>query len=162
MEQKVRNALTTLAAALKGKMLPSASDWTNEIMRCMAMLGRSEGHKVAVSGQWDHTEWLYDMVWYNKEGTGEDERLVSVPLVMECELNPQYGKIEDDFEKLLLANADLKVLICRDNPRYHQEMLDYYQSSINGYKQGRTGDTYLIATRREKEDDFELVTLTKK
>ena len=57
----------------------------------------------------DYGERLYDVTWldYEKSGSGE---LVDAPLAAECEWGNE-GDIEDDFEKLLLARAGIRLMI---------------------------------------------------
>ena len=61
----------------------------------------------------DYGEWLYDVVWlkYHEELT--DHPIRCVPLVAECEWG-NYGQIKEDFQKLLLARASVRLMIFRD------------------------------------------------
>ena len=55
----------------------------------------------------DGGKWLYDFFWleYDKN------RLVSAPLACECEWNPRPEKIDEDSQKLLVANATVALMI---------------------------------------------------
>lgn len=113
--------------------------------------GRDEAH---ISGH----EWLYDMVCYRYDN--EHYALNDTILVMESEWkgkryasngqdgNDPYGEVKYDFQKLLLANADVKLMVYR----YHKEnygggdsIQQYFQRRIDNYRQGRVSDLYLFA-----------------
>ena len=54
----------------------------------------------------DGGEWLYDVCWLEYDGN----RLVSVPLICECERDHRPEYVDKDFQKLLFGNAAVKVL----------------------------------------------------
>lgn len=161
LESAVRTALGDLAKTALNTGLYGAPNWTLKVVECMDMLGRGMNYKVSASGLFGEQEWLYDMVWYMTEGQDLNERLTSIPLVMECEWSTASGKIEEDFEKLLLANADLRVMVCRTPPKYRADMTAYFRSAIDAYRQGRTGDHFLVVTRVEATGQFEFETFVK-
>ena len=57
----------------------------------------------------DWPEWLYDVTWLKYEHEGE-RLLIEAPSVAECEWGNK-GDIDDDFEKLLLARAGIRLMI---------------------------------------------------
>ena len=70
----------------------------------------------------DYGEWLYDVTWlkYERQRDGLEwpaTALIEAPLVAECEWgrgkNLEY--IVEDFEKLLLARADVRLMIFDGN-----------------------------------------------
>ena len=95
----------------------------------------------------DWGEWLYDLVWYTSkidEATGV-ERTTSVPLVMECEWDASLASIALDFDKLLVANADLRVLVCGEYQGFPREaVFSYCQRAVEGFARTRPGDTFLV------------------
>jgi hypothetical protein len=50
------------------------------------------------------------MVWLGEDGDGD---IIEVPLACEIELASTQAAIDEDFRKLLLSNAAMKVLVCR-------------------------------------------------
>ncbi len=150
-ERVIAKSLSAVVRSPEALSLDRARNWTHLIFKCLTDLGQSHGHKVCVRGPLgDDSEWLYDMVWFTTYNNGTTDRLVSVPFVMECEWDTTSRKIEDDFEKLLVSNADTRLMICAPDPDVHAEKLAYYLGSIDGFQQGRNGDRFLIATLREK------------
>ena len=94
-------------------------------------------------------EWLYDLHWYldhkkhryqRKRFGYQPERL---PLVVECEWSKKrkgdgedsYGGIKYDFQKLLVTNAKLRLMICLITKyRDIEELNDYFDEAIANYK----------------------------
>lgn len=138
--------------------------WTKELKKRLARLGEKNECRVCTSGfkgEYD-TEWLYDMVWY-KEETTEDEikYLTEVPLVMESEWNLHFNHIKYDFEKLLLANANLKLFVCYVHSDLRQHRLNYFEKAVKNYKYGKEEDTFLIAMLDYNENEFYFWIITK-
>src|SRR5690348_17184672 len=88
--------------------------WTMEAKSNICRLGADLGFQVAASGASPNRfgEWLYDICWldYALGKDGVPLHLKRVRLAAECEWgNP--GDVEDDFEKLLAARADIRVMV---------------------------------------------------
>lgn len=82
-------------------------------------------------------EWLFDLHWFTN-GV-EPYSVQSLPLVVECEWNPRrkgdsktlYSGIKYDFQKLLIANADLRLMIFKIAKETELEVLGgYFNSAI--------------------------------
>ncbi len=136
-------------------------EWTKAISQSLLDLGHELGFKVCVSAimKADNPEWLYDMVWYTTRGSGDEERLDDVPMVMECEWHSAPGKISEDFEKLLLANAPMKVMICYPKTGSRDYMIRYFKDSIVNYKRRKHDERYLIAFLRDEHKDCQFIEL---
>jgi hypothetical protein len=70
-------------------------------------------------GQFKKIEWLYDLHWFKEGGS---YRMTSLPLVVECEWaykrkgdedKDDYSAVKWDFQKLLVANAKLRLMVFR-------------------------------------------------
>ena len=149
--------------------LESRDWWTNQVLTTLCTWGLAKGFWVGAKGMKGNEglaefarlhggkiggEWLYDFTCLDYDHDGWVKR---IPLVAECEWNiheKNHDEVNEDFEKLLLARADVRLTIFNGNP-YH----DRGQKSIlpNGLKVFRTyiekcehtstGDTYLFAAR---------------
>jgi hypothetical protein len=89
---------------------PDLSDrspaWTKAVKEVLCRLGQDRGldvHTALRRPEKQHYEWLFDLVWYNP-ATG------SVSLAVESEWGDE-GDVLDDFSKLLVVKAPLKVMI---------------------------------------------------
>lgn len=136
--------------------LKGDANWTYEIKKRLMVLGENHQYKTCASGFRDECEpeWLYDMVWYNEEGSGENARLINVPLVLESEWNLHFNFIKYDFEKLLVANSPLKVMICQCSEETKQERLDYFKDAIGKYQHRAGDERYLIALLDYETEKF--------
>ncbi len=86
-------------------------------------------------------EWLYDLHWYT-EGL-EPYSPTSLPLAMECEWDYKrhddrnktcYGAVKFDFQKLIVCNARLRLMIFKVNNKDLESLGKYFENVINSYK----------------------------
>jgi hypothetical protein len=134
--------------------------WTELMKDALTEVGTSLGYKVATTGcaGAHDTEWLYDLVWYRHEPSewltakkpapkfADLPLLTEVGLVAESEWHNDAVSIRNDFEKLLLANAPLRIMItCTNKPLEAQQYFDYFEAAVLQYRQGTPGARYLIA-----------------
>ena len=100
------------------------TEWTKAVKTKLCKIGREFGCKVGAGGvdNLDYGEWLYDVTWLEYERESDDFKwpsaaLIKAPLVAECEWGRgnNLGYIVEDFEKLLLARADVRLMIFDGN-----------------------------------------------
>jgi hypothetical protein len=139
------------------------SNWTYGIKHRLMNLGWKHDYQVSAGGFPGECEpeWLYDMVWYREEGEGEDKRLTEVALVVESEWKSDFRNIKYDFEKLLVANASLRLMICQAKPQYKEDRMAYFKNAVAQYRYGRKGDTFLIALLDKESEKFCFEQVTK-
>jgi hypothetical protein len=112
-------------------------------------------------GKYKNTEWLYDLHWYTE--SSEPYLPKSLPLVVECEWNPKrkgdrevpYSGIKYDFQKLLVTNADLRLMIFiikKDNEIV--ELDKYFNKAINNYIHLVPGSKFLFIAFDERLEGF--------
>jgi len=120
---------------------------TREIENNFEILGGIFGYKVAF-------RWLYDIIWCKEESQFPDIKettdkvLTLVPMVLECELNKWHPDVDGDFQKLLLARAEVRVWItsCKDAKRH----IDLCKNQISRFP-GTSGDHYVFAVYDQKD-----------
>ena len=85
--------------------------WTHDIKSELCSAGQTLGYYVCTSGVTtaNHGEWLFDQVWM--DWMHIPRQLKRIGLVVECEWRMQPDDIFDDFEKLLVARADVRLMI---------------------------------------------------
>lgn len=101
-------------------------------------------------------EWLYDLVCYRYGN--EHYALNDTILVMESEWKGKryasnknddedpYGEVKFDFQKLLLANADIKLMVYKEHRTDKDYNLnEYFIRRIKEYRQGKSSDYFLFA-----------------
>jgi hypothetical protein len=156
----IRKALDEAVKKGHDEKATGSAAWTALMKKALTRVGTCFDYKVATTGCADahDTEWLYDLVWYRHEPsvwlTAKDPEtkscslslLTEVGLVAESEWHNDAVSIRNDFEKLLLANAPLRLMItCTNAPLMVQQYFDYFEAAILQYRQGTPGARYLIA-----------------
>ena len=97
----------------------------------------------------DRGEWLYDVVWRRHDDRG---RLTAVPLVAECEwLRPR--EIEKDFEKLLLARADVRLIIYRGKYEGSRETAERLAAHVMAFNGPHVEGGWLLAAWKRVDDN---------
>ena len=152
---------------------------TSMVMELLTQLGDNNRHKVyshslsegfrQKSGdKFVNREWLYDLVWYEDDQkkfytikktllTAESEWTYRRP---KDTIDDNYGAIKYDFQKLLLSNAELKLMIFRVSGKTKQDikqklikLYDYFNNAIDKYEQMESGEFLFIAFC-DKEKSF--------
>lgn len=156
-------ALNAVAAELSGRDAVFG-EWTPAIKKGLIELGHNLGHKVATSGcpgVADWGEWLFDLCWlaYEKLEPLDDRRLKAIPLAVECEwAGPE--DVVDDFEKLLVCHADLRLMIFDDTAeRGGLNLLGLLEAMARDSVLARTGGVVLLAKYKNADKRFEYRTV---
>ncbi|MGH7949076.1 MAG: hypothetical protein ACREQF_07630 [Candidatus Binataceae bacterium] len=121
---------------------------TDSVKKTFCDLGRELGFQVAAAGYRgaDQGEWLYDMVWY----VLEDGLMVRQALVLESEWKHgvpvgQSVEVDDDFQKLVQARADVRVWISTSpNPQMARQHITNCKTQVAKFSGTVPGDTYLF------------------
>ena len=132
---------------------------TKEFLTALCQLGLQKKYQTCVrrdvvNEQFrtnDQGEWLYDAVWLDS-----DENwlyLKSVPLVAECEWG-NFGDVFDDFPKLIVALAIVRVMVCNGDLRAGpgepwltpEDVVAKLTKWISTFECTQNGDTYLLVT----------------
>jgi hypothetical protein len=134
--------------------------WTNRLKEKIGDLGVTLGHQVAVGGFRDkfEREWLYDIVWYVEDNK---KKLQKIPLIVESEWDRNYSGIKYDFEKLLVGNAERRLMICQSRTDNIDNLFEKFKSAIDAFEEN-FGDRFLIAILdSQTESEFYYKTYTK-
>lgn len=118
--------------------------WTHAIKSALCDAGHTLGYRVATGGvaQADEQEWLFDQVWM--DWLAKPRQLKRIGLVVECEWGNQ-GDIFDDFEKLLVARADVRLMIFQaGNAEGVNTKFDLLEEEARDFFQSRIGDYYMF------------------
>ena len=110
--------------------------------------------KVCTSGLKEkfENEWLCDLIWYR---INTNNRLESVPVVLESEWSMDDYEIRYDFEKLLLANSPVKVMIFQDYGDNAIETFEKLQIGITEFGLG-IPCIYILACYQWNKRRFEI------
>lgn len=120
MKEAIKHEIVAAAARLTG-LRKSNSEWTQEILVSLGRLGQRRpdpdyfvcSHGFGDTG-WLETkncgEWLHDQTWLDYNWGITPRQLKRMVMALESEWG-NAGDVLDDFEKLLVARADLRVMI---------------------------------------------------
>lgn len=116
--------------------------WTKSIKEILRDIGKKKNYKVYSSGinNVDYGEYLYDLVW--SEYT---ESIISIPLVTEIEWRKDFvDDIQPDFEKLLIAKAELRLIIFQaENDVKAKSFFEFLNQIVDNFKLKQPGERYL-------------------
>lgn len=132
---------------------------------CVLSHGLSYHLRQSHGGDFSNKEWLYDLHWYTEiKEPYEPYMPTSVPLVVECEWTPNrrgekiqvpYSGVKYDFQKLLVANADLRLMIFKIKKNDDLLELDkYFDKAIDSYKHLEKNSKFLFIAFEEKIKGF--------
>jgi hypothetical protein len=158
IEEDIINALKSINKELTINKINNSKEWTRAIKRSIGNLGIRNGYQVCASGFEGSfsNEWLFDIVWYQ-----EDNYLKEVCLIAESEWGLEIGHIKYDFEKLLVGNAYIRLMICNADGSLVENRFSYFQSAIKAFKQLNNGSRFLIAIYNNSEGKFEFKSIVK-
>lgn len=133
----IKEILRNVCAENSRNGISSDKGWTNCIFGKLAELCQIWEFKCCCS-RVPHTEpeWLFDMLWYKYDASN---RLASIPFILECEWSRNKVDVKYDFEKLLVAKADIKLLITQ---------IDFkcdFEEGIKTFPKKDQNEMYLLA-----------------
>ena len=143
---EIESALNLLARKEKDKCW-DGRDWTRMIKKQLISLAEAHGCEAYASQceNGERAEWLYDVVWL-RAGEGQYKgMLTDSPLVAEIEwARPEA--VMDDFQKLLLARADTRLMIFEaTNTTLAEKHVDKLIRQVRAYSRTGYGDRYIFA-----------------
>ena len=140
--------------------------WTKSVYTTLCEIGQNQFHcRVCANRKRapraDGPEWLYDMTWleYPSHTVGWVQAsgwFTGARLVAECEwsaFHQSIREVEDDFSKLLLARAGVRLMICyewrehwhHDEIRDSESLAAHLARLVQRFNGTHAEDTYLLA-----------------
>ena len=121
--------------------------WTRVIQSRLCRAGQALKYYVCTSGvaQANRGEWLFDQVWMNWTHN-TPRQLERISLAVECEWDRKWDEIFYDFEKLLVARADVRLMIFQATDAQSVHVLfDLLRHKTHGLTQHQSDDYYMLA-----------------
>jgi len=125
--------------------------WTRHIKNGLCEIGKKQRYFVYASqcDDSDGGEWLFDITWLNYIKND----LLSVELAGESEWDT--AKVNDDFHKLLLCRANLRLFIFQAKTKEMcSKLLDDFIRQVNKFTGSMSGDRYLFSCWLMQEKKF--------
>jgi|ERR1051326_4034453 hypothetical protein len=157
VESKIQVALELFSGANESCTEPH---WTRRIKEIVAGLAKQEKNEEIFAAHShkmfsDHGEWLFDITWWSESNEGSIYRLNNLPLVVECEWKDNISDIQYDFEKLVIARADHRLMIFQGaSTDFIKQSIKHLNSVIYGYKHTLKGDRYMFAGVNYNNGEF--------
>jgi len=145
-EEDIGNELCKLDKTPLGKR---AEWWTKEVKNAVGRIAEQRGYPVYASGMGG--EWLYDLICLEYE----DEYLKSIPLVLESEWDK--GGVDADFQKLVVARADYRVMVMcvsSNENKEEEKLINKLLQHVEKCRHSTVRDRYLFACWDEKKREF--------
>ena len=130
----------------------SDSEWTAKIKKGFLALGKKFDYETCPDEC--NPQWLYDLIWFKNN---EKHHLVELGLVLESEWSKYIDDIKYDFEKLLVAKAPIKVMICQEKNGNVEDLIEMFNLGIDDHSKKDCCETYLIAIFIESEWMFKII-----
>lgn len=134
--------------------LEGRTGWTQAINTTLCRIGQehfgmgvgSSPDKVAAGTHLDYGEWLYDITWCDEDDEG---RMSGLPLVAECEWEHRSAAIVEDFQKLLVARAGVRLMIHenwmeREEIPHPSDMAKHLAQRVSAFACTQPDDVYLL------------------
>lgn len=98
---------------------------------------------------------MFDLCWYIEKGHGY--LLKSLDLAVEAEWSnkrkedkDQYGGVKYDFQKLLVANMGLCLMVFQVTKEGREKLSEYFEEVCNLYEGNKTEFLFITFSRKEK------------
>jgi hypothetical protein len=155
IESEIITALSKIPSKLGNKERDSR--WTYKIKDVIGAIGENNNFAPGFEERFD-IGWLYDLIWYRNN---DKNQLEEVFLVLESEWSLEFKNIKYDFEKLLVANAEYKIIIFQSKAEdtLHGIFSDL-EDGIRAYKYPSYG-TYILAGISWEKFSFEIKKIQK-
>ena len=120
----------------------SDTEWTRRVKQLLVELADNYQTCASISdATWG--EWMCDVIWWDSD---KDELLCSIPLAAECEWGKEQD-VWDDFQKLLITRAAVRVMIFSANSRDKAlSLVEELKKQIACFDSSQERDTYLFAS----------------
>ncbi len=128
---------------------------TIEFLRCLKELGDKLTFETYSHG-YNH-EWLWDLVW-SEENPNDFKKFERLFMVAEIEWNMKLTDLIEDFQKLLVAKAPIKLFVCQGcSDCDGKNLFDQLQKSFNFFSdEYKTVDESWIVFVSNKDFSYQL------
>lgn len=129
-------------------------EWTEQTKNELAAMGHESGFKVyaSICDKADGGEWMFDLCWIDYS----DPILKAVPLAAEFEFNSKASAALEDFQKLLVARAEHRLMLFVPEGR-NADPTDATSSLVHDipkFALGTPGDRYQVGCWDERKQQY--------
>lgn len=153
LEKKIISAFKAVnTEALKDDL--SDGGWTKLLKVKLCELGEDDGYIACTSGHGERFfgEWLYDLIWYADDAEG---RIIELKLILESEWQAGFDHIWYDFEKLLVAKCEHKLMVFQCNQKNREKFVGKMIEAIDAFYPSVPNERYLFICWNKDSMEFE-------
>ena len=152
----IKDIIATIKSIPEHHSRGAAGDtkWTSFLKSELRKVGKKHGYLVSPCPDDDNKEWLYDLIWFRNDPI--NHQLCEVALVLESEWSRDAWHIQEDFEKLLVAKAPIKVMVFQNYGNNLPVLWRLLEDGIRIFEQHTSEETYILAAFKEEEHEFEI------
>lgn len=155
MISKIKDAFKALARHDREIGGLSSKRWSGRVFSALGKIGQGSGYRVYAQGNPPNTHgpsFLYDLCWLKYD---QHTCLKRCGLILECEWG-NARQIDDDFQKLLIGRADLKVMVFqRRTDARVKELFTEMARWIDRFDQAIPGENHLMCGWSFESRDFQ-------
>ena len=151
----VRDIIATIERIPKDLPRGAGGDtkWTSFLKSELRKVGKKHQYLVSPCPDDDNKEWLYDLIWFRNDSNNQ---LREVALVLESEWSRDPWHIQEDFEKLLVAKAPIKVMVFQNYGNNLPDLWRLLKDGIRIFEKQASDETYILAAYKREEHEFEI------
>ncbi|MCX6979508.1 MAG: hypothetical protein NTV08_01975 [Verrucomicrobia bacterium] len=129
------------------------TEWTALLKTELRRVGHEHEYLVSPCPDDGNKEWLYDLIWFRNDSNNQ---LREVAMVLESEWSNNEWHIQEDFEKLLVAKAPIKVMAFESNLSELPKRWCLLKDGIRVFEKQSTDETYILAGFKTEDHEFEI------
>lgn len=151
MLDTIKKELDELGKNLQEKGINDNTSWTREIKNTFIELGKKYKLITCVGGkacESDWGEWLYDISWLKTKDIDGYDVIEKMILAVESEWGIKDEEILEDFQKLLVCNAEMKVFIFQDR----KDIINLLKKTVEIFKE--SNGNFLLAMYDNTQIEF--------
>jgi hypothetical protein len=150
---EISDAIVAELREMDNRYYTVPSEGTREIKRRLGELGHRFDFLVSCNRRHfpaaQDREWLYDMNWWRlcrpqHVGAGKEPYMRRIGMVLESELCVSSIDLNEDFEKIVQARADVRVWIAT-SPNNAKQHVENCKQQIGLFDRSQAGDHYVFA-----------------
>lgn len=148
VEKRIISALDNVSKDAGSENWPGDRIWTAQIKKRLRDIASDLGYACCPSDALGcELQFLFDLIWVEEAINAQGrKRFVGMPLALECEWKINPDDIFYDFEKLLVARTEHRVMIFQVSKDGAQSpIFDSLKDRVSNFKSSSEGDRFFLA-----------------
>jgi hypothetical protein len=162
--KKITEEVKTSISEISSKNPGERAAWTAAVKNCLADIAKRHGLECSYTQKHGKKkEWLYDFIMYSVKTVKDNpyypngKMLDKVYLCAESEWNGDIDSIQEDFEKLLVTNAPVRLMVYTASDTNQKKYTGWLKTMIEDSPMTEPA-TFILAVCKS-DDTFEVETV---